>query len=275
MGSLPNLHELADKEDEPRDRERGRLAEARASCSQCRHCNHNHSHHKHKHPPPPPGHAGHRSHHPPLLKTKSAGSQQHNCIGSIDRPDEDSILERMASYSPISNRSSRSNSTLHHHQLHNAYAATPGPGACSTTAPTAASTSRIRGDSMSSSAGNSSVRKLIAVVRSTPSKYGPIYSRKVLCRNFGALCLGHMLITAALVPSSPSRAPSPPGTGPATSSRPSSPRPTRPSSSTPTATTSTPPSAPAPSRSTPTSAPPPLPPLPRQHPLDPPLAAHH
>lgn len=53
---------------------------------------------------------------------------------------------------------------------------------------------------MSSSAGNSSVRKLIAVVRSTPSKYGPIYSRKVLCRNFGALCLGHMLITAALVP---------------------------------------------------------------------------
>mgnify|MGYP006989423841 CR=1 FL=1 len=44
------------------------------------------------------------------------------------------------------------------------------------------------------------MRKLIAVVRSTPSRLGPVYSRKVLCRNFAALCLGHFTITAALLP---------------------------------------------------------------------------
>jgi hypothetical protein len=53
---------------------------------------------------------------------------------------------------------------------------------------------------MSSSGGASSVRRLIAVVRSTPSKSGPIYSRKLLFRNFAALCLGDAMITAALFP---------------------------------------------------------------------------
>lgn len=51
-----------------------------------------------------------------------------------------------------------------------------------------------------SSGGASSVRRLIAVVRSTPSRLGPIYSRKVLCKNFAALCLGHATVTAALLP---------------------------------------------------------------------------
>ncbi|XP_021936345.1 protein unc-93 homolog A isoform X2 [Zootermopsis nevadensis] len=54
--------------------------------------------------------------------------------------------------------------------------------------------------SLSSSGGASSVRRLIAVVRSTPSHLGPIYSRRVLLRNFAALCLGHVTLTAALMP---------------------------------------------------------------------------
>lgn len=53
---------------------------------------------------------------------------------------------------------------------------------------------------MSSSGGASSVRRLIAVVRSTPSKSGPTYSRRLLNRNFAALCLGHAMMTAAFVP---------------------------------------------------------------------------
>ena len=61
------------------------------------------------------------------------------------------------------------------------------------------STARRR-DSMSSSGGASSVRRLIAVVRSTPSRLGPVYSRRVLLRNFAALCLGHATVTAALLP---------------------------------------------------------------------------
>lgn len=44
------------------------------------------------------------------------------------------------------------------------------------------------------------MRRLIAVVRSTPSRLGPVYSRRVLLRNFAALCLGHTTVTAALLP---------------------------------------------------------------------------
>ncbi|XP_022196896.2 protein unc-93 homolog A [Nilaparvata lugens] len=46
----------------------------------------------------------------------------------------------------------------------------------------------------------SSVKKLIAVVRSTPSSMGPSYSRQLLCRNLAALCLGHAISTAAFSP---------------------------------------------------------------------------
>ncbi|CAH1393860.1 unnamed protein product [Nezara viridula] len=87
-------------------------------------------------------------------------------------------------YSPVSTRSTRSSCTLHHH-INNSFLLRRN--------------SRQR-DSMSSSGGASSVRRLIAAVRSTPSKSGPIYSRRLLFRNFAALCLGHAMITAAFVP---------------------------------------------------------------------------
>lgn len=57
-----------------------------------------------------------------------------------------------------------------------------------------------RRDSLSSSAGASSVRRLIEVVRTTPSNMGPVYSRRLLCRNYVTLCLGHGAAAAALVP---------------------------------------------------------------------------
>lgn len=57
-----------------------------------------------------------------------------------------------------------------------------------------------RRDSLSSSAGASSVRRLIEVVRTTPSNMGPVYSRRQLCRNYVTLCLGHGAAAAALVP---------------------------------------------------------------------------
>ncbi|XP_050548915.1 protein unc-93 homolog A [Daktulosphaira vitifoliae] len=61
-------------------------------------------------------------------------------------------------------------------------------------------TSVKRRDSLSSSAGASSVRRLIEVVRTTPSNMGPVYSRRLLCRNYVTLCLGHGASTAALIP---------------------------------------------------------------------------
>ncbi|PSN37175.1 hypothetical protein C0J52_20662 [Blattella germanica] len=36
--------------------------------------------------------------------------------------------------------------------------------------------------------------------RNTPSRLGPVYSRRVLLRNFAALCLGHATLTAAMLP---------------------------------------------------------------------------
>ncbi|XP_052132841.1 UNC93-like protein [Frankliniella occidentalis] len=55
-------------------------------------------------------------------------------------------------------------------------------------------------DSLTSSTGTSSVRRLIAVVRSTPSRLGPVYTRRTLCRNYAALCLGHTMFIVALMP---------------------------------------------------------------------------
>lgn len=54
--------------------------------------------------------------------------------------------------------------------------------------------------SVTSSTGTSSVRKLIAVVRSTPSHLGPVYSRPIICQNFVALCLSHGIFTVAFIP---------------------------------------------------------------------------
>lgn len=82
----------------------------------------------------------------------------------------------MATYSPISNRSTRN-------LAHNIR----------------------RRDSMNSSIGATSVRRLIAVVRSnthhnTQHRQGPPYSRRLLLSNLVVLCVTHLIITAAFLP---------------------------------------------------------------------------
>lgn len=77
----------------------------------------------------------------------------------------------MAAYSPISSRSTRN-------LTHNIR----------------------RRDSLNSSIGATSVRRLIAVVRNTNSKCGPVYSRRILIRNLILLSISHFLITAAFLP---------------------------------------------------------------------------
>lgn len=61
-----------------------------------------------------------------------------------------------------------------------------------------------RRESMTSSAGASSVRRLIAAVRTTPS--GPRPPRKIIIRHCAALLLGHMTISAASLPIFPLQA---------------------------------------------------------------------
>ncbi|XP_069671527.1 protein unc-93 homolog A isoform X1 [Periplaneta americana] len=163
MGSLPNLHALSAADRPPISR----LFEAprpvvRHHLGGAQHrvvggSLHHHHHHHHGH---------HHHHHRVVHQTRSGGA----CW-------DDFMLEQMASYSPISSRSTRSTATAH-----------------STALPAR------RRDSLSSSGGASSVRRLIAVVRSTPSRLGPVYSRRVLLRNFAALCLGHATVSAALLP---------------------------------------------------------------------------
>ncbi|GJQ78419.1 hypothetical protein Trydic_g3639, partial [Trypoxylus dichotomus] len=80
---------------------------------------------------------------------------------------------QMATYSPISSRSTRN---LAHHTIR-------------------------RRDSINSSIGATSVRKLIAVVRNTSAtRSGPIYSKKVLMKNLMALCLSHSFLTSTFLP---------------------------------------------------------------------------
>lgn len=76
----------------------------------------------------------------------------------------------MAAYSPISSRSTRNLPSIK------------------------------RRDSMNSSIGATSVRRLIAVVRNTSSRSGPVYSRRVLIRNLLILCLSHILIISTFLP---------------------------------------------------------------------------
>ena len=61
-----------------------------------------------------------------------------------------------------------------------------------------------RRESMSSSAGTSSVRRLIAAVRTTPS--GPRPPRKAVLRHCAALLLGHVTVSAATLPMFPLQA---------------------------------------------------------------------
>lgn len=82
----------------------------------------------------------------------------------------------MATYSPISNRSTRNLS----HNIR-------------------------RRDSINSSIGATSVRRLIAVVRSNTHnshqhRQGPPYSRRILISNLVILCISHLIVTAAFLP---------------------------------------------------------------------------
>ncbi|XP_043268425.1 protein unc-93 homolog A [Venturia canescens] len=110
---------------------------------------------------------------PPLAHThrraRSSG-HHHNALW-----DNDAMLEHMTTYSPISCRSAR----------------------------TSAQSCRRR-ESMSSSAGASSVRRLIVAVRTTPS--GPRPPRKAILRHCAALLLGHVTVSAATLPMFPLQA---------------------------------------------------------------------
>lgn len=82
----------------------------------------------------------------------------------------------MATYSPISNRSTRN-------LTHNIR----------------------RRDSINSSIGATSVRRLIAVVRSNTHnihqhRQGPPYSRRILISNLVILCVSHLIVTAGFLP---------------------------------------------------------------------------
>ncbi|KAK0079984.1 hypothetical protein PV326_008433, partial [Microctonus aethiopoides] len=109
---------------------------------------------------------------PPLAHTnrRARSSGHHHALW-----DNDAMLEHMTAYSPISCRSAR----------------------------TSALSCRRR-ESMTSSAGTSSVRRLIAAVRATPS--GPRPPRKIVIRHCAAIILGHMTISAATLPIFPLQA---------------------------------------------------------------------
>lgn len=110
---------------------------------------------------------------PPLAHThkRARSSGHHHSILC----DNDAMLEHMAAYSPISCRSTRTSAL-----------------------------SWRRRDSMNSSAGASSVRRLIAAVRAAPS--GPRPPRKVVLRHIAALLLGHASCSAATLPIFPLQA---------------------------------------------------------------------
>ncbi|XP_071563759.1 UNC93-like protein isoform X2 [Temnothorax nylanderi] len=110
---------------------------------------------------------------PPLAHThkRARSSGHHHSILS----DNDAMLEHMAAYSPISCRSTRTSAL-----------------------------SWRRRDSMNSSAGASSVRRLIAAVRAAPS--GPRPPRRVVLRHIAALLLGHASCSAATLPIFPLQA---------------------------------------------------------------------
>ncbi|KAJ8917338.1 hypothetical protein NQ315_002360 [Exocentrus adspersus] len=91
---------------------------------------------------------------------------------------DDFMVEHMATYSPISTRS-RFNLTL---------------------------ATQKRRDSLNSSIGATSVRRLLAVVRGGPHgnhtgrSGGPVYTKKVLIANLVVVCISHLLSTTAFLP---------------------------------------------------------------------------
>lgn len=82
------------------------------------------------------------------------------------------MFQHMTAYSPVSNRSTRN---LTHNITR-------------------------RRDSMNSSIGATSVRRLITVVRNTHSRYGPVYNKKLLVKNLIVICVSHLLFSATFYP---------------------------------------------------------------------------
>ncbi|XP_034933654.1 protein unc-93 homolog A isoform X2 [Chelonus insularis] len=145
MGSLPNLHELS----------KGRLDSSLYRPTPTSNITQT------KLPPHPT----------PLAQTnrRVRSTTHHHALW------DDTMLEHMMTYSPISCQSARA-STL----------------------------SCRRRESMTSSAGTSSVRKLIAAVRATPS--GPRLPKKVIAKHCAVLFFGHMIISAVILPIMPLQA---------------------------------------------------------------------
>ncbi|KAI5696161.1 hypothetical protein M8J75_009041 [Diaphorina citri] len=164
MGSLPNLTAIGRSED-TLDTQKRHQCRSGSQCS---------------------GEEEFQLTHRPLRATRSAGSNKQY---SVNQPIDMKLVKESA-FSPLSTRS-----TCHHHHRHHPHIQHP--------LVTNISKTHHR-DSMSTSGGStigtSSVKRLINVVRSTQPNIGPVYSSKKLCKNFTALCLGHAMITAALIP---------------------------------------------------------------------------
>ncbi|KYN42650.1 UNC93-like protein [Trachymyrmex septentrionalis] len=174
MGSLPNLHELSkDKLGSPvyKPAPIGGLGPARLPPQ-----------------PPPLAHTHKRArssghHHSTLcdndtmleVPTRRFSRYSTNAYMKRRSPALFLLLQHMAAYSPISCRSTRTSAL-----------------------------SWRRRDSMNSSAGASSVRRLIAAVRAAPS--GPRPPRRVVLRHIAALLLGHACCSAATLPIFPLQA---------------------------------------------------------------------
>lgn len=92
----------------------------------------------------------------------------------------------MSAYSPISSRSHRTTSTLPPYQIQVA------------TAAAAASSSRRR-DSINSSIGATSIRRLLTVNRGCRHKI-PVHIKSKVAKNFTFLVIAHGLTCAVLIP---------------------------------------------------------------------------
>lgn len=105
----------------------------------------------------------------------------------------------MAAYSPISSRNHRIN-TAPPYQISAAYATTAA-GSASTHTPTAGhtTTNNRRRESVNSSIGATSIRRLLTVNRGCRHKI-PVHIRAKVAKNFTFLILAHGLSAAVLIP---------------------------------------------------------------------------
>ncbi|KAK7595348.1 hypothetical protein V9T40_013173 [Parthenolecanium corni] len=175
MGSLPNLHQLSagDADVEWQNELLGRVAAAFKNREAAA-----------------AAHRGHKA----VAYTRSLGSDPNACIA--DAPPSSGKSARAAKWPP--NEANRRSRSVRSSSVIPACHSAAGGGGSGGGAPLRHQMSRQA--SVTSSTGTSSVRKLIAVVRSTPSHLGPVYSRPLICQNFVALCLSHGMLTVAFVP---------------------------------------------------------------------------